>query len=74
MDRVCRASAAFECQPLEVAFDAVNGLGVEEIPELRLPEEIGEERTIERQGGGSSLRDRRVVVVHERRDEVERER
>ena len=49
-------------------------LGIEEIAELGLAEEIGKKGTIERQGGGSALRNRCVVVVHERGNEIESER
>lgn len=73
MDGVDRARPPVGGEALQVRLDALDRVGVEEIAEFGLPEEVGKERSVKREGGGPALGDGSVVVVHERSNEIERE-
>ncbi len=59
---------------LELELDLGDDLGVEQVAELGVAEQLAQEGTIEGERRRALLGDRRVVLVHEGRDEVEHER
>ena len=59
---------------LEVVGDGLQRVGVDELAQLVLPEQLAQEVAIERQGGRAALRVRRVALVHVGRDVVEEQR
>ncbi len=61
-------------EALELAFYHIDDVGIEEIAELGVAEQLGQKGAVECQRRRPLLRDRGVVLVHERGDEVEHER
>ncbi len=59
---------------LKLEFDLRHGIRIEQLPEMRIAEQIPQQLSIQREGGGALLGDRGVVLVHERGDEVEQQR
>ena len=59
---------------LELPLDLREGIRVEQVAQLLLPEELAEQVAIERERLRAPLRGRRVVLVHVARDVVEEER
>src|SRR5918996_373456 len=58
----------------QLLLDLLERRRVEEVAQLLLPEQLLEEVAVEREGLGAPLGERRVVLVHVRRDVVEEER
>ena len=52
-------------QPLELALDLGEHLGVEQLAQLGAAEQLGEQPLVEREGGGPTLGDGRVALVDE---------
>ena len=61
-------------QPLQLGFDLVDSVGVEQLTKLRRAQQLGEQRAVERQGGRPSLGERLVAFVHELADVAEQQR
>jgi hypothetical protein len=61
-------------ESLQLRLDVVERRGVDQVPQLLLPEQLAQEVTVQRQGGRAALRVRRVALVHVRRDVVEQQR
>ena len=59
---------------LEVVVDGVERVGVDQLAQLLLPEQLAQQVAVERQRGGAALGVRRVALVHVRRDVVEQQR
>jgi len=55
----------------KLPFDVLDGLGVEQVSELLLAEQLAEQVAVERERLGATLGGRRVVLVHVRGDVVE---
>ena len=58
-------------QLLQVALDLGQRLGVEQLAELGLTEQLGEERGVEGEGGGAAFGERAVALVDEGSDVAE---
>ncbi len=61
-------------ETLELAFDGVHRLGVEQLTQLRVAEQFAQLRLIDRQCLGATLCQRRVAVVDEARHVAEEQR
>ncbi len=59
---------------LEVVFDPTQGVGVDQLAQLLLAEQLAQQVAVERQGGGSALGARGVALVHIGGDVVEQQR
>ncbi len=58
----------------QLALDLVDGVAVEQVAQLLLPEQLAQQVAVERQRLRAALGRRRVVLVHVRRDVVEEQR
>lgn len=61
-------------QPLELTLQLAEDVGVEQLAQLRLAEQLRQEMGVQRQSRRPSLRERRVALVQELRDVPEQER
>jgi hypothetical protein len=59
--------------PLELLFQLGEHVRVEELAQLGLPEQFGEQPRVQREGGGAPLGERRVALVQELGDVAEQE-
>ena len=73
-DRLQVAAGAARGQPLQFVLRLVDDLGIEQFPQVRLAEQLGQQRGVERQRLGAALGERRVALVHERADVAEQQR
>ncbi len=60
-------------QPLQLALQLAEDVGVQQLPKLRLPEQLGQQVGVEREGGGPPLGQRGVALVEELCDVTEQE-
>jgi len=56
---------------LKVGLNRCDGFCVEKLPEFGFPKQISEQAAVERKRRSSAFRNRCVVFVHERGDEIE---
>ena len=61
-------------QPLELRLGLLDHPGIEQFPQIRLAEQLGEQRRVERERLGTALGQRRVALVHESTDIPEHQR
>ena len=73
MELVGRAGAAPVGEALQVELDIGEHTGVEQLAQLLRPEQLAQQVTVERQRRRSALGERRIALVHVRRDPVEQE-
>lgn len=65
--------AAVLREPLELALQLRQDVGVQELTQLRLAEELGEQTRVQRQGRGTPLGERGVSLVQELGDVAEQQ-
>ena len=61
-------------EPLQLALEHGEHVGVEQLPQLGPAEELGEQALVEAERGGAPLGDGGVAFVHERGDVAEQQR
>lgn len=61
-------------QPLEFALQLVQHVGVQQLAQLGLAQQLGEEAGVEREGRGTAFGERRVALVEELGDVAEEQR
>ncbi len=65
------ADPALRREPLELELEVGQRAGVDELAQLRRPEELGEHLTVERKRLRAALGEGRVALVHEGGDVAE---
>ena len=74
VQRVARSRLRALGAVLEVGLDALQRVGVDELAQLLLAEQLAQQVAIQRQRGGAPLGVGRVALVHVGRDVVEQQR
>ena len=74
MQTICGLHLVFVVEVLKLPLDLMQRVGIEQLPELGIPEQLAKLPLIDRERLGAPFRQRRVAVIDVVRDVAEEQR